>query len=395
MTKQHRGSLRWLTLLGVVALWGCSVSAPPAPRPIATTPIAATSSGTRAVASPPPAEPEPPPPVAALPQGSLYEQATACLSDPLCPRDEATRLYLAAADADQLPVTTDGLWAGLPCYVLLRGGVASPDPARARRCFERVVAASDCRGGSPWLPRFELAVLLLSGRGGPAEPARVDGLLAGCFEDGSVQLVRQKARDAQRNPGRYTKLDFCRDLPGTTLAMNGCAQVDSELASLEALLIAKEPQFTGTRATRDAFAAAQDAFTAYAHAHAAWSRDFVRGGTMAPLVYTGTFLALVEERNAQLRAIATTTIRTSEAARKAAARELRRTYEDARLAAQDGQRRKLLDQAQHAFVGYRKAEMAVYAAVLAGQHGEQAVRGQASTDLSMARCEAIRDGFLD
>lgn len=356
---------------------------PPAVEPAPTSSPSVIGTAQTELAS----QPEP----AAPSQGSLFEQAQRCLREPLCSREQAARLYLAAADAAALPVVTEGIWAGFDCYVLLRGVGVPADPTRARRCFERVVAASDCSGGSPWLPRLELAVMWLSGRGGPADPARTQALLEGCFEDGSVQALRDEARSAGRRPGDRTHLDFCQDFPATTLAMNACAERDRLLSLREMELLAKEPQFAAQESVRKAYAAAMQAFVEYAHAHAEYDRDFYRGGSMAPLVFTGTYTALVQQRTRYLRAMAAGSYRGTEAAAQAAGKELKRVYEGVRLGTPDAQRRKLLDRAQHAFVSYRRAEIELYVAALADTHPEPAIRHQVRIDLSRARSQTLEE----
>jgi len=174
----------------------------------------------------------------------------------------------------------------------IRHGVGRPrDLAAARRCLEAALG-TPCSGGSPDLARAELAVMYLDGQGGPAEPERAWKLLHGCFEDATVQGLREHFERA----GPTGTFDFCSDLGGTTLTINECAALrarsseEARSAAVAHLRQVLPPELL------DRLGAAERAWSAFASAAADFAEDQFRGGTIATSVGLAAARGLSLER---------------------------------------------------------------------------------------------------
>ena len=139
-------------------------------------------------------------------------RAEACLADPACAASEAERLFLEA-DAAGDPL--------LDCTRFLHGVGVKKDAVRARTCLERRAGRLTCDGGSPELDLAELAELRIDGIGGRRDLAGATRLLAGCYEDITVQTLRERASTVAANPAT-PPLDFCTSLGGTQVVMDAC-----------------------------------------------------------------------------------------------------------------------------------------------------------------------------
>jgi TPR repeat protein/uncharacterized protein YecT (DUF1311 family) len=166
------------------------------------------------------------------------------------------------------------LAAGAPCDDLYHGiGIAKDLPA-ARQCFEQELH-EPCHGQAQ-LNRAELAVMYLDGQGGPAAPEQGWALLKGCEQDSTIEGLIRTLKD--RKP--TGTLDFCHDIGGTTGRSEECAQVDLDLASAAGEVVVKKAQAALGGAIVGPLTAAQEAWNAFAEAHADQTADArVGGGT--------------------------------------------------------------------------------------------------------------------
>ena len=134
--------------------------------------------------------------------------------------DRYASLLLAAVDAGD---ATDG------CRDLITGTGAPIDLVRARRCYETQVAREGaCGGSSPSTARLQLALLHLTGRGGPLSSAEAAKKLEGCFEDASVQAVHTLIEQQATGTAVSLKsIELCAaELAQTTLHMVACLGAD-------------------------------------------------------------------------------------------------------------------------------------------------------------------------
>jgi hypothetical protein len=215
---------------------------------------------------------------------ALAKRADACFDDPGCPLADAARAFLAA-DVARAP--------DLDCFRFYYGTGVSEDAERARTCFERNIGKTACGSSSPDLDRLYLATMRLDGQGGPRDPDGARALLKDCFQDTSVTGVFA----AKRTKG---PIDFCRDIGGTTLSMQGCALVADARANFDRQRAEKGLLATMGDAGKALYGTATTAFTRYAEADAARAGDRYRGGSLRPQTEMQHRTALLERRAKRL-----------------------------------------------------------------------------------------------
>jgi uncharacterized protein YecT (DUF1311 family) len=91
--------------------------------------------------------------------------------------------------------------------------------------------------------------------------------------------------------------ETCYDTAKTQAALTGCAGLRSRAAQKK-LGVSFRKMMAATRDDegRDLLVAAQRAWVAYQDAECAWSRDSVRGGSMAPMVYYECQALMTDQR---------------------------------------------------------------------------------------------------
>lgn len=139
-----------------------------------------------------------------------------------CPPAAPVKVTVGAA---VLPVTPPPIAMPereeLGCGVFAKDGVLE-SPSQFRACLERAVAAQEpCSGGSPSLVTLELATALIDGTSGRPDIPRARKLLAGCFQDVSVQTVLAHADDKESSP-ETAPLETCDEIAQTTVASSEC-----------------------------------------------------------------------------------------------------------------------------------------------------------------------------
>jgi uncharacterized protein YecT (DUF1311 family) len=119
--------------------------------------------------------------------------------------------------------------------------------------------------------------MYLDGQGGPAEPERAWSLLHGCFEDATVQGLRERFANASPT-GTF---DFCSELGGTTITINECAALRAASADeVRAAAVARLRKVLPPE-LYDRFSAAERAWSAFQRGATELAKDRFRGGTIA------------------------------------------------------------------------------------------------------------------
>ncbi|APR75502.1 Hypothetical protein A7982_00848 [Minicystis rosea] len=375
----RRASTTFLLLAGTFIAAGCRNAPTAAPSVTSSTTPTSTATAIASATSAPPALPPPPSPEAVHRGDQLAGRAESCFADPRCSMSEATRLYLEADDAGASNVS---------CFRIYYGAGVPADPARARACFERVVAAErDFAGSSPSLPRIFLGLMLLDAQGGPRDRARGEKLFADCHL-GNDSGVGVAAREREKS-GAQKPIDFCEDIGGTTLDTNACAEVSRDRAVVAAYRATKE--IVARLALDDEGLAlwkkADTAWDRFTFDDARYAGDAYRDGSMRVAQETWISGARAGERIEVIRALLDDT-----AARKDAAREVKQAEAKARAASRDAQNKELLVAAQKAWVAYRAAELAFVRRALAKPHGGEAPAARAlEAELDTRRAKALQE----
>jgi uncharacterized protein YecT (DUF1311 family) len=264
------------------------------------------------------------------------------------------------------------------------------DLPRARACFERSVSRNQsCGDQSPGLDRIYLASMLVDGQGGPRETERGKQLFAGCYEDISVSGVREEADKRAGSDPPAAPLDFCKDVGGTTLSMQGCGMIDSNKAAFEAQ---KTMKILAPRLDAEGLALARKAATAwatFAAKDADDTSDLYRGGSLRSLAYMTGQTKRERERAETLRSLFDYSPGQDDPV--IADKDLDRAYRAALSSRGDDEARKLLAAAQAAWRLYRTAEVALYRRALGKQHGESAVVRDITARLTRRRIAMITE----
>jgi uncharacterized protein YecT (DUF1311 family) len=156
------------------------------------------------------------------------------------------------------------------------------DAVRARACFERALTKEGaCNAESPSMDRVFLSVMLLDAQGGRRETDRAVSLFDGCFEDQTVQQVRDEAH--KRAHGANKRLDFCKDIGGTMGAMDDCAQNNYERALMRRQVVAWPMVSKLDGRQRALWVAAANAWTEASLRTAQASEALSRGGAVLRL----------------------------------------------------------------------------------------------------------------
>ncbi|NUP13172.1 MAG: hypothetical protein HOW73_44605 [Polyangiaceae bacterium] len=178
--------------------------------------------------------------------------------------------------------------ADIPCHQLLRGIGVAKDPARARACYERAVAAEPaCGDNSPSIDRLQLALMRARGIGGPADSALP--LLQACFADASAEEV---TKVIQTGKGVPDSGDFCDGLAVTTLHVNACFARERADIEVKAAAVERRIEAAHGKAGVDAFRAARAAWDKLATADASHVSDIYRGGSLS----STTFVSIESSR---------------------------------------------------------------------------------------------------
>ncbi len=178
----------------------------------------------------------------------------------------------------------------LPCGAYAPDG-ASPDATKARACLEREVKSDPCGDHvSPSLARLELAVSLIDGTGGPADSKRGLALFDGCFEDASVQTVREHEAKHEAAFGS------CDAFAMTTLASSAC--IAEHVENEDIWLRVVKRTMSSDRAAL--FAAATKAHDAYAFKVGAITYARFAGGTMRDPAMRAAILAQMKRRHTRI-----------------------------------------------------------------------------------------------
>ncbi len=307
------------------------------------------------------------------------ERADQCLADPRCEASEAGRLYEAADDAGATRAD---------CFRFYYGSAVAKDLRRARLCLERRVSAEQSpRGSSPTLERSVLALMWIEGQGGSPDGKHAMQLLAGTFADMDVQDLRGRAQHAP--PANAPEIDFCRDVASTTQSLLGCAGVDRERAETDQRLVDKTLVRRLDAAGQALYARGARSFGEFLTKDMALWGDRFRGGSLSPVESASHGTELVRQRAMRLRGATTlpAALETAEQAHRADA-ELNATYRAVLSSASDEASRKLLRDAQLAWIRYRDDEMAVWRSLFP-QAGE-AIDAHATTYLTEDRTAALK-----
>lgn len=352
-----------------------SSNAPPAPP--------APSMSSAPLAPPTASAPEPTSSAGAPPVlgNDLVKRAEKCLEDPLCSLEDAARLLFQADSAGA---------SEMDCFRLYYGIAVPVDLPRARACFERSVGREKgCGDQSPGLHRIYLASMLVDGQGGLRETERGKQILGDCYPDMSVSIVREEAAKRAVSDPPAPPLDFCKDIGGTTLSMQGCGMVDSNKAAFEAQktmkILAPQLDVEGRALARKAAAA----WTTFAEKDADDTSDIYRGGSMRSLIYLTGRTKRERERAEALRSLFEYSPGQDDPA--IADKELDRVYRAALSSRADDEARKLLAAAQAAWRVYRTAEVAFHRRALGKQHGESAVARDIAARLARRRIAMITE----
>lgn len=323
-----------------------SSAAAPAPPP---------SASASATASAPPPSPE-----AAR---EMLARAEKCFLDLQCSPAQAEALYRGA---------DDGGAPGVSCFAFYYGINVTRDLPRARACFERQVKAGPaCNGSSPDLDRMMLASMLIDAQGGSAEPERAMALLAGCFEDASVQGIKEQAQKRRDLAPSREPLDFCKDEGGTTITIGQCHLVETQRLQANRLRVEREIAPRLDADGKRLSVKAQEAWSAFAAKQAEANADRYRGGSLQSNAQRSGQNELEQRRVEALSHLFE--YRLSPGADPAAAdRAVEGAYKEARQG--DAHHAKLFEAARAAWKRYRDAEIALYVHLFGKGLGEREVK---------------------
>jgi uncharacterized protein YecT (DUF1311 family) len=338
-----------------------------APSPV---PVAASAAPARVETAGRARSAAPAPAVSPAEAAVLLARAEKCLADATCTED-ANALYRRA---------DDGGAKGLSCFRFYYGLGIAKDLPRARACFERKVAGERCGDSSPDLDldRLFLATMLIDAQGGPADPARVEPLFAGCSDDSAVSgVLAEVPKRSRPDPGREP-LDFCKDVAESTLRIGQCIGVDRVRVAAERVRVERLLFPRLDRESRRLAAKARDAWTDFAQKEGHVYSDMYRGGTMSSIAGAGHRNELEKRRAAALARFFD--YKPSGGADPAKAeRDLDKAYHEA--CSSDAERTKLCTAARKAWTAYRDAEAALYLRVH-GALGEKQVAADVKATLA-------------
>lgn len=275
------------------------------------------------------------------------------------------------------------------CFIFYYG--EPKDWTSARRCFEQRVANDLCAGSSPSLERLYLAVMYLDAQGGPADLARARSLFSGCFQDSGVQQVLDvvKSRESgQRGPGH--SLDFCDDIGGTTFDLQACQTVREKRIGRGLTGIEKAVQGRLDAKGRDLYAKASETWKKFIQSDAKRASDGYRGGSLQSVAYGQRLNDLAEGRVVTLGKLFDYRPDPShDSAQFAKAdRSLNVAYQKASRG-QDEEARKLLQEAERAWIAYRDAEASFYRYVFGPKFGDAIVEADVKTTLTLERSKKL------
>jgi hypothetical protein len=181
------------------------------------------------------------------------------------------------------------------CARFYYGHGTAADRGRARRCFERAVAAeTGCQGASPSFDRFFLATMTLGGQGGPSQPDRARALLVDCYPDITVLTIRGLEPGAAQG-------DPCEGVAFTTVAMNECAGVIRDGVEVESAALASELEAKLSERGKQGLRLAEQRFAAFLRIDSDASSELYRGGSIQGQLKVGHQIALIRARNERLR----------------------------------------------------------------------------------------------
>lgn len=270
-----------------------------------------------------------------------------------CGHPTTPSVTIAASVTDAAPPIVAPHEEELPCSAYAHDGV-TPNPARARACLEAIVKTQSCDEGSPPLEMLELAVSLIDGTGGPADSKRALALFDHCFEDASVQAVREHATKKAASPSE-PPLTSCDAFAATTLALSECLAEHGENEAVW-LRVAKRNMPSDRAAL---FTAAARAHDVYATKMGAIAYARFGNGSMRNPAMRAVTLALMRRRHARIE-------RLMEAGYIPPAPELARAEANAERALQnarsvaDAPTLAAIEEADAAWPAYRDAEIAFY-----------------------------------
>ncbi len=299
----------------------------------------------------------------------LLARAEKCLADATCTED-ANGLYRRA---------DDGGAKGLSCFRFYYGIGIAKDLPRARACFERVVASERCPDDfSHELDRFFLAVMLVDAQGGPADPARVESLFAGCSDNFELSDLRQEMPKRSRpDPGREP-LDFCKNVVESTYMIGKCVGLDRVRVAAERVRVNRLLSSRLDAERRKLADKARDAWSDFARKEGDVEGDMYRGGTISSNANAGLRNELEKRRAAALARFFD--YKPSAGADPAKTeRDLDKAFNEA--CRYDAERTKLCTAARKAWTAYRDAEVALYLRVHGGQ-GERQVAADVKATLA-------------
>ena len=366
-------------LVGALLLAGACRRAPPPPPSIAPDPSASDAPPSTAGAVANAAPPREVSPEEAKRGDALAKQSDRCLRDLGCSAAEAARLYLAADDAGAAEVS---------CFRFYYGILVPADARRARACFERAVRREGaCGDQSPTLDRLFLELMLLDGQGGPRDGPRGDALVAGCLWGGDSGVTAAVTQHAAGDSG--APLDFCADIGGSTLDMNGCAAIEETRAAVAAAR--DEKALVAELALDEAGLAlwkrADAAFSTFAIDEMKYAGDVYRDGFVRVMQETYIQASHERDRVEVLRALLD-----HAPPPEGSAEELRQAEARAHAEPRDADNRKLLARAQASWKAYRAAELAFARRALGARYGgEAAVTRALDAELDHRRARALLD----
>jgi len=365
--------------VGALLLAGACRRAPPPPPSIAPDPSASDAPPSTAGAVANAAPPREVSPEEAKRGDALAKQSDRCLRDLGCSAAEAARLYLAADDAGAAEVS---------CFRFYYGILVPADARRARACFERAVRREGaCGDQSPTLDRLFLELMLLDGQGGPRDGPRGDALVAGCLWGGDSGVTAAVTQHAAGDSG--APLDFCADIGGSTLDMNGCAAIEETRAAVAAAR--DEKALVAELALDEAGLAlwkrADAAFSTFAIDEMKYAGDVYRDGFVRVMQETYIQASHERDRVEVLRALLD-----HAPPPEGSAEELRQAEARAHAEPRDADNRKLLARAQASWKAYRAAELAFARRALGARYGgEAAVTRALDAELDHRRARALLD----
>ncbi len=344
---------------------------PDGAAPDAATPDAATSDG----ATPDAATSEGGSPDSGV---TASQRAEDCLASPLCAAEEAARLFIAAADARE---------PGLDCLRFLDGAGTPRDLARGRACLERQADALDCAGSSMSLEAAELALLRIDGIGGAADVAAAREFVRGCFDDVTREGVLDHATAKEHDP-KTPRVDFCKDIGGTTITNNECEGRSGKNADTRRQLQAKAVVAGLDDAGRDLFGRSEQAYADYVSAVGDYVYEvYIDGtirGSMALAAQNKLKAKRIQDLVAFPRFVAKdTTAKDVEAAERARSAAIERVHPE-----KDAEKTALL-KTQQTWEIYREAEVALYGHVFGPAQGAERVASAVRAKLEHRRASEV------